>query len=111
MGFVSSGRRTEASGEIEILRGPDSLKLWSEITVAVFNGAGDPVTTATGIITGQVLKVGQGQRQNLTNTLNLATDHWSYRAELSAVQRFFFTISGLNAGYTYSITVASPEGR
>ena len=110
MGFVSSGRRTEASGELEIRRGADTLRPWSEISVSVFDAAGEPVTTATGVISGEVLKVGQGRRQPLTNTLNLDTDHWSYRAELSAVQRLFFTVSGLNAGYFYEITVASVGG-
>ena len=109
MGFVTSGRRTQAEGMFTINRGADSIKPWSEITVEVFNAAGQPVTTATGVITGMVQKIGQGKPQPLENTLDLSTDNWSFTAELSGVQNFMFSITGLNALHTYEITIISPE--
>ena len=107
MSVIRSPKTTEADGEIEIRRGSSTSLRWSEVTVRVCNSADEPVNTATGTLTGQVLKSGSGKRQNFTETLNLATDDWSFLPELSTIQSFFFSVSGLNAGYTYQITVNS----
>ena len=107
MSVIRSPRTTEAAGEIEIKRGTSTSLRWSEVTVRVFDASDAPVSEATGTLTGQVLKTGSGKRQDFQNPLNLVSDDWSFTPELSTVRSFFFSISGLNAGYTYQITVNS----
>ena len=107
MSVIRSPRTTEAQGEIEIRRGASTSLRWSEVTVNIFDGSGSEIDTATGTLTGRALKTGSGKPQTFEETINLATDNWSWLPELSTVQAFFFSISGLNAGYTYQITINS----
>ena len=107
MSVIRSPKITEASGEIEVRRGASTSLRWSELTVSVFDAAGEPVQNATGILSGRAQKTGSGRPQNFVETIDLATDNWSWLPELSTVQRFFFSIAGLNAGYTYQVTVNS----
>lgn len=107
MTVLRSPRTSEADGEIEVQRGAASSLRWSEITIAVFDENGDSVNSATGTVSAWAQKNGQGQRQAFEETVNLATDVWAWLPELSTVNSFFFSVSGLNAGYTYQITVNS----
>ena len=109
MGVIRSGRRTEAEGEISINRGALTSNRWSEITISVFDAAGsesDPSTT-TGIVSGTAIKSGSGKPQPFINTVDLSANDWSWQPELSTVEEFRFSVAGLNAGYTYEITVSS----
>ena len=109
MGIIRSGMRTESEGEIEIDRGASTSLRWTEVTVAVFdsNGAAADPSTVTGTLTGEVQKAGSGKREDFATAMNLATDDWSWKPELSTVNVFYFGISGLNAGHTYQVSVNS----
>lgn len=109
MGIIRSGMRTEAEGEIVINRGASTSLRWTEVTVAVFdaNGAAANPSMVTGTLTGEVQKAGSGKRENFATAMNLATDDWSWKPELSTVNELFFRISGLNANYTYEVSVNS----
>lgn len=111
MGVLRSGRKTEADGEFSIDRGAMTSQPYSEVTIAVFDENGDPADPdmTTGVVSGSVLKTGSGKRQDFTETVDLATDDWSWNAEISAVRLFYFSIAGLNANYTYEITITSWE--
>ena len=109
MGVVRSERHTESDNPITVNRGMDASEPWSEITINVFDASGTPATPGgvTGVLTGSALKVGSGKLQPFQNTVNLSTQDWSWQPELSRVQEFQFSIAGLNAGFTYQITVNS----
>ena len=107
MSVIRGPMATEAQGEIEIRRGASTALRWSEVTVNVFDGNGDEVDTATGTLTGKALKTGSGKAQDFEESIDFETDEWSWLPEMSTVQRFFFLVSGLNAGYSYQITINS----
>jgi hypothetical protein len=104
------GPFTEAQGEVETDLAANAERRWHEITVTIFDAGGASGVAATGVITGQVQKVGADQREDFTETIDLSTDTRAWLPELSSAQKYFFTIAGLNAGYTYQITVNSWEG-
>lgn len=109
MAVISSGLKTESDAEFDIERGAMTSLIFSEITVAVFDEnqeKADP-DDVTGVLSGWALKTGSGKRQAFTETINLATDSWSWEGELSAVQKFTFSVNGLNAGYFIEVTVFS----
>ena len=109
MGIIQSGRRTESEGEIEIDRGASTSLRWTEVTVAVFDDSGDAAdpSTVTGTLTGSVLKAGAGKREDFNESIDLSSDPWSWKPELSTVQIFYFSVSGLNADHTYEISINS----
>lgn len=109
MGILRSGIVSESDGEIEIDRDASTSLRWTEVTVSVFDTSGDPAdpSIVTGMITGSVIKAGSGKRESFDTEMNLATDNWSWKPELSSVNRFFFEITGLNAGFTYEVSVNS----
>lgn len=84
---------------------------WHEITVSVFNAAGDPALTGvTGTLSGEVLKRGADRFEAFTQALDLAADQRAWDPELSRAQQFRLTVAGLNTGFTYRVTVNSWEG-
>ena len=109
MGIIRSDMQSESDGELEIDRGASTSLRWTEVTVNVFDATGAAADTSmvTGILSGQVLKAGCGKREDFNRAMNLATDDWSWKPELSTVQTFYFSISGLNSGYTYQVSVNS----
>jgi len=108
--FQEFGPFTEAQGEAEVNLGANAERRWHEITITIFNAGGVSGVAAVGVITGQVQKIGADQREDFSETIDLSTDARAWLPELSSAQKYFFTIAGLNAGYTYQITVNSWEG-
>lgn len=90
-------------------RGAMTVTPWSQVTIAVVDGAGDPVTTGvTGIVTGSSRASGQGNLSAFATTINLATDAWAWQPQLAAETYFEFSVDGtLSAGYHLSISVTS----
>ena len=84
---------------------------WQEVTVSVFDENGDPATgTVTGTLAATVLKNGADRREAFDQTLNLASGQRAWDPELSRVVNFEFTVTGLNANYSYEVTVNSWGG-
>ena len=106
---IRTGRLTTVDTEIEVPRLAATSLRWSSVAIAVFDAAGNPADPddVTGTVTGSVLKTGQGKKQPFANVINLATDSWSTDAELATVRSFFFTVAGLNSGYSFEITINS----
>ena len=105
-----SGLKTEADGEFSMFRKAACARWpWTEITVAVFDENDDPVETATGIVTGKARKAGQGKPQDFTESIDLAADNWAWKPERSTVEEFLFSISGLNANYSYEISIIGTD--
>ena len=102
---VRSEISTEADGEITVPLGRESGKRWHEITVRIFNASNQPVTTATGTLTAKALKSGTDKPEDFEEEIDLSSDPWSWKPELSTVRAFMFTVTGLNAGYSYQITI------
>ena len=102
---VRSPVTTEADGEITVSLGAESGKRWNEITVRVFDGSNNPVTTATGTLSAKAIKSGTDKPEDFEETIDLSSDPWSWRPEMSTVRAFIFSVSGLNAGYSYQITI------
>ena len=108
MGIVVRGPFTEAQSPAEIDLGFDVNREWHEITISIFDDTGAPATSGvTGTMTGSVRKVGADRTEAFTETLNLAADQRSWDPELSRAEVFFIDVSGLNANYTYTVTVNS----
>ena len=107
MSIIRGKISKEADGQIEIRRGTATSLRWSEITVNVFDANGEEVDEATGTLSGKALKTGSGKPQDFEENIDLSTDNWSWLPEMSTVRSFFFSISGLNTGYSYQITVSS----
>lgn len=109
MGIIRSGKKSESDGEFEIDRGSSTSLRWTEVTVAVFDENDSPAdpNMVTGVLSGQVIKAGSGKREDFATTMNLATDDWSWKPELSTVNLFYFSITGLNSNYTYEVSVNS----
>lgn len=105
------GRRaTVADGEVTVRRGPSTSFRWSEIIVSIYDASGNEVTTvASGTISGKSVKTGTTRSEDFptTPTINLATDSWSWKPELSTVKEFRFTAASLPTDHTYDITVSS----
>lgn len=78
---------------------------WSEITVQVFNASGAPVNTSAGTLTGQAVKSGTTKPETFDEEIDLSVDDWSWKPELSTVQQFIFTISGLMTNHRVQFTV------
>ena len=100
---------TQADGRVTVDLALNQTQEWHEITVSIFD-SGSPATGVTGTLAGEVLKTGADQPEDFTNTLNLAAGERAWDPELSRAQQFFFTPTGLNAGFEYFITVNSWEG-
>ena len=101
------GPFTEADGQVECQLGPNVYRRWHEITISVFNAVGDTATDATGTLTGAVLKAGADQLEAFQQSLDLSADQRSWDPELSTAKNFYFEVTGLNAGYTYTVMVNS----
>lgn len=102
---VRSPVSSEDDGEITVNLGPESGKRWHEITIRIFDDNNNRVTTATGTFTGKALKSGTDKEEEFAETIDLSSDPWSWKPELSSVRAFLFSVSGLNPNYTYQITI------
>ncbi len=107
MGTITKGPFTQADGQILVELGFQINFQWHEITVSVFDASGDPATGVTGTLSGQATKSGSDQPEVFTESLDLAAGDRSWLPELSVAQIFQFTPAGLNATYTYFVTVNS----
>jgi hypothetical protein len=107
MGIITRGPFTQSDGLVEVDLGFQINFQWHEITVSVFDAAGDPGTGVTGTLAGQVRKRGADQIEVFTETLDLAAGDRSWLPELSVAEIFQFTPTGFNATFTYFISVNS----
>lgn len=107
-GIIISDQFTEAQGEVEVALGKDTSRQWHEITVSIFTDTGVPATGAiTGTLSAKVRKRGADRTENFASALDLANDQRAWDPELSTAEAFLFTVTGLNANYTYQVTVLS----
>lgn len=110
------GPFTQADGRVEVALGQFANFPWHEITISIFEpggtpfNGGAPATSVTGTLAGEVLKTGADQTEAFSTTLNLAGGDRAWDPELSRALSFFFTPTGLNATYTYWVTVNSWGG-
>lgn len=108
MGTIRKGPFTQADGEVEIDLGFEINYEWHELTIAVFDAQGDPATSGvTGTVAASVRKRGADRTEAFDQTVNLATDERSWAPELSQAEIFLVTPTGLNAGFSYYVTVNS----
>ncbi len=107
MGFITRGPFTQADGQVQVDLDFQINFQWHEITVSVFDAAGDPATGVTGSLAGEVIKSGADQSEVFTESLDLAAGDRSWLPELSVAKTFFFTPTGLNATYIYFVSINS----
>ena len=103
---IQSGKVSDSDSPVTVTLGASTAQRWKEITLQVFDDRERPVNTgATGTVTGQAVKSGTNNPEDFEESIDLATDDWSWKPELSTVSEFIFGISGLNAGYTLQFTI------
>ncbi len=107
MGTIVKGPFTQADGQVQIELEFQINFQWHEVTVSVFDAAGDPAVGVTGTLSAEVIKRGADQPESFTDFLDLAAGERSWTPELSVAETFSFTPTGLNATFSYFITVNS----
>lgn len=105
MSTIQSGRKTEDDGEFSVSYGGSNSLHWSEAVISVFDDSGKSVDTATGIVSGSILKKDCGKQEPFYEPVNLATDPWSWKAQIAGVKIFYFSVTGLNPGYSCEVAI------
>ena len=96
---------SESDSPIRLELGASSAQRWTEIAIRVYDADNNPVSTATGMITVQAVKSGTDKPEPFTDDIDLSSDSWSWKPELSTVTAFIFSIVGLNANYSIQFTI------
>ncbi len=107
MKLLTTGRVTEAQGEVSILRDANNIYPWTQVSVNVFNAAGDAVDVANGTLSGKARPVSSAKFTDFTNTIDLSGNEWTFTPSMSMMEEYRFSVAGLNAGYTYEVTIAN----
>lgn len=84
--------------------GSSTSLLYNQYAIKVFDSNDNEVSDATGVVSVNILEDGTSKLETTDETVNLATDKFSFDPFFLRVAEATFSVTGLNAGYTIQVT-------